>query len=228
MYIETCEQVFYTNKKPIPLDDVIASLDGYSHLFKMIPSVLTGIDESLLIDDITVYVDEIKTGSLLEIFLVGLAFGKQESFEQQLALTNDWLHNSLNSAGISNEQIRKIIIFLIVLIILQSADMTLDYIKNTFGGRNEASQIIQTHNNYYLNVSAEQLHTFTDAIKNAINRSIDIFGKKKVSKEVRKVIAPAKLETDSEIHFSNKINNKEEASVRFDKTLINALPSYDT
>ena len=84
MYIESQEKIYYSNKEPIPLDDVIGSLQGYSELIKMLPTVLEHLDDNLVIEDIKVFVDEVSKGSLWEVLVIGLAFGSQQSLDCHL------------------------------------------------------------------------------------------------------------------------------------------------
>ncbi|MCE7613677.1 hypothetical protein LZT09_03605 [Vibrio fluvialis] len=227
MYIESQEKIYYSNKEPIPLDDVIASLQGYSELIKMLPTVLEHLDDSLVIEDIKVYVDEVSKGSLWEVLLIGLAFGSQQSLDCHLTGVNDWSHEKLINAGITNKNIRNGLIVLVAILAVTGASMALDYMKKLLGGRDESTATIQANNNIFINIGAEAYGTTPDAIQSAIAHAIEVHGQTKVAKEARKIIAPAKLEQGAEVKFFSGANASDAPIVTFDRKLVEALPSYD-
>ncbi|WP_421261376.1 hypothetical protein [Aeromonas jandaei] len=227
MYIESQEKIYYSNKKPIPLDDVITSLQGYSELIKMLPSVLEHLDKSLLINDIKVYVDEVKKGSLWEVLLIGLAFGSQQSLDCHLTGANDWAHEKLMNAGITDKNIRNGLIILVAILAVSGASMAFDYMQKLLGGRDENASTIQANNNIFINIGAEAYGTTPDAIQVAISHAIDIHGQAKVAREAKKIISPAKLEPGAEIKFFSGVSDSDVPVITFNKDLVAALPSYD-
>lgn len=227
MYIESQERIYYSNKNPIPLDDVITSLQGYSELIKMLPSVLEHLDNSLLINDIKVYVDEVRKGSLWEVLLIGLAFGSQQSLDCHLTDANDWAHEKLMNAGITDKNIRNGLIVLVAILAVSAASMAFDYMQKLLGGRDESASTIQANNNIFINIGAEAYGTTPDAIQAAISHAIDVHGQAKVAKEAKKIISPAKLESGAEIKFFSGASDSDVPVITFDKDLVAALPSYD-
>ncbi|SMY16094.1 hypothetical protein [Photobacterium aquimaris] len=227
MYIEAREKIYYSNKQHIPLDTVIASLQGYSELIKMLPTVLEHLDSQLVIEDIKVYIDEIKSGSLWEVLLIGLAFGSQQSLDSHLTGVNDWSHEKLMNAGITDKNIRNGLIVLVAILAVSGASMAMEHMKKLLGGRNDSAATIQANNNIFINIGADAYGTTSDAIQSAIAHAINVHGQTKVAKEARKIIAPAKLEQGAEVKFFSEANASEDPVITFDKKLVEALPNYD-
>ncbi|MGF1906168.1 hypothetical protein [Aliivibrio salmonicida] len=227
MYVESQEKIYYSNKEPIPLDQVIASLQGYSELFKMVPTVLEKLDENLIIEEIKIFVDEVSKGSLWEILLIGLAFGSQQSLDAHFSSANSWTHEKLMNIGITDKNIRNGLIIIVAILAVSGASMAMDYMKKLLGGREESAATIQANNNIFINIGAEAYGTTPENIQNAIAHAIKQHGQHKVAKEARKIIAPAKLEQGAEMKFFSGSQSSGEPVIVFDKELVEALPSYD-
>ncbi|RWX52760.1 hypothetical protein [Photobacterium chitinilyticum] len=227
MYVVSQEKVYYSNKEPIPLDEVIASLQGLSELFKMVPTVLEYLDNNLIVEEIEVFVDEVSKGSLWEVLAVGLAFGTQQSFDEHLKNSNDWAHAKLMNAGITDKNIRNGLIVVVALLAVGGASLAFDSMKKLLGGREDSAATIQANNNIFINIGAEAYGTSPDAMQEAIASAIRQHGKKKVAKEARKVVAPAKREEEAEIKFFSGAHASDLPVLTFDKKLVEALPSYD-
>lgn len=72
-YFDASHRVYYSNKEPVPIADVIESLIGLEKLMRMTPkalSALTGVE----IQRVDVFVEQVESGSLLEEIGVRLFF----------------------------------------------------------------------------------------------------------------------------------------------------------
>ena len=131
------------------------------------------------------------------------------------------------NAGINDKNIRNGLIVLLAVLAVTGAMSAVEFIQKQFGGQQDKVAQIQANNNVFINIGAEAYNTTPEKIQSAIAHAIETHGRKKVAKEARKILSPAKLESDTEMRFFSDTVAAESPVLTFNKELINALPSYD-
>lgn len=77
---EASYRVYYNTKNPVPIKEIIASLQGLEGLLQCVPQALTNLT-GIEIDGSEFLVQTIKSGSLVDDFLLRFFFKDKESFE---------------------------------------------------------------------------------------------------------------------------------------------------
>lgn len=91
MLLSTGQRVYFSNHEPLPVEDVAESLLALKAIIERVPAVLTVLFPSISIQDVSVYLSEIKTGSLLEDLVVRLVWGNQGNLEAGVDRARDAL-----------------------------------------------------------------------------------------------------------------------------------------
>ncbi|MGL1932164.1 MAG: hypothetical protein OCC45_10435 [Desulfotalea sp.] len=82
--IEVPYRIKYTNKDPVPVKELIKSLESYEKLLCRTVPFVTSVCNGAEIVDIQVYVNKVQSGSLLEDFLVKVVFKDKDNYEKAL------------------------------------------------------------------------------------------------------------------------------------------------
>lgn len=91
MQITTGQRFFYSNHDPLPIEDVADSLLAMKALIEAVPEVFIGLFPSVSIQGLSIYVNEIKTGSLLEDLVVRFVWGNQSKLESDVDRARSFL-----------------------------------------------------------------------------------------------------------------------------------------
>jgi len=75
-------RVKYTNKEPVPIVEIVNSLQAYEKLLKRTGPFIEKSFEGSKVTDIQVYVSNLESGSLKESFLIKVFFENEEDYEQ--------------------------------------------------------------------------------------------------------------------------------------------------
>lgn len=81
-------EIFYSNRDPVPIAEIVESLLALERIVKASPRVLEGITR-VPIERVEVYVEELATGSLLERIAVKLFFKDEADLDAFLARVRD-------------------------------------------------------------------------------------------------------------------------------------------
>ncbi len=84
MQISTGQQLRYSNHDPLPIEDVADSLLAMKALIEAAPEVFIGLFPTVSIQGLSIYVNEIKSGSLLEDLAVRFVWGNQSKLESDI------------------------------------------------------------------------------------------------------------------------------------------------
>lgn len=80
--ITTHYQVKYTNRDPVPIDAIVKSLLAYERLLSLTPKFIEKAYHGIQVVDVSVAVQSLESGSLLEDFAIRYVFKGQENFDQ--------------------------------------------------------------------------------------------------------------------------------------------------
>lgn len=78
---EATHQLYFSTRNPVPVSDVIESLQGLEKLIRMSPRALQGLT-GVEIDHVDVFVEHLESGSLLERVLIRFYFKDEEGLNQ--------------------------------------------------------------------------------------------------------------------------------------------------
>lgn len=84
MQVTTGQRLYYSNHDPLPIEDVADSLLAMKAIIEAAPGVLTELFPTVSIQGITIYVNEIKSGSLLEDLVVRFVWGNQSKLDSEV------------------------------------------------------------------------------------------------------------------------------------------------
>ena len=112
MQISTGQQLRYSNHDPLPIEDVADSLLAMKALIEAAPEVFIGLFPTVSIQGLSIYVNEIKSGSLLEDLAVRFVWGNQSKLESDI----DSARSQLNVEGLlQNKPLLSCIILALIL-----------------------------------------------------------------------------------------------------------------
>jgi hypothetical protein len=185
--IVTGQTVYYSNKNHLSLEDIAESLLALKAIIETTPDVLERLKPGLQIQKVSVFVNEIKSGSLLEDLIVKFLFGNQEKLESSVqSLRKDIDVDSLLS--------NRTLVGAIIGALITGGGI---YLLNKLKGPEEQKQALQASQNVFIingaNLAGVTDEQFRSVIQGTIERNDHL------PKEAVKVVRPAKREGQTSI-----------------------------
>lgn len=191
MELTTSQTFYYSNKHHLSVEDVAESLLALQSFIKATPDVLERIIPGLQIQRVDVFVNEIKSGSLLEDLVVKFIWGNQESFDQHVA---DLRKDLKVDALLANKTLVGAVIGALVI----GGGI---YVANKMTAREEQKQTLQAVQNVFIvngaNLSGVDEQKFRRAIQEVLYKNDHL------QKDAVKVVKPAKRDAEATIVFNN-------------------------
>lgn len=191
--IKTEHQLYYNNKEPIPIPELVESLSGVEALFRRTPAMLEEMMPGVKIEDINIYVSELSSGSLKEDLIVDLIFGGQEEYDNFRTALQKFRKNGLKDMTSDDKKAMRPLLGLLLAGMIGAGAM---YIAKS---KQEPTTQIEAYNNTIINFGAGEFDIKGDEFKAIIEASIG--NKKKLVKDVVKIIKPAKLDPDASLEI---------------------------
>jgi hypothetical protein len=184
--IEVPYKIKFTNKNPVPVEQLVTSLLAYEKLLKRVGPFIEEACEGIIVIEINVLVSKIESGSLYEDLLVKVLFKTEENYEQAKEVIVKMFENNKVLTGAVCLGVAAYIGFGVrnAIIGQGNAGKPMTHIDAHHGA------IVQTGGT--MNISAQ-------AIDKILNRTTD---KKKASQEAIAALAPAQLEDDASVVFN--------------------------
>lgn len=184
--VEVPYKIKFTNKNPVPVEQLVESLLAYEKLIKRVGPFIEESCEGIIVVEIDVLVAKIESGSLYEDLLVKIVFKTEENYEQAKEVIAKMFENSPVLTGAVCVGVAAFIGFGVhnAIISQGNAGKPMVHIEAQQGA------IVQTGGT--MNISEK-------AINKILNRTRD---KKKVSKEAIAALAPAHLEDGVSVVFN--------------------------
>lgn len=179
--VETHYQVKYTNREPLPIADIVQSLESYERLLRRTPAFIEKAFDGIRITQVDVYVASLESGSLTEDFLIKYVFKGQENYDDAKAIFDNIVQD--------NEVLRTTVA------LGMGAVLTYGVMQVLPAGA--PTTHIEANNNNIINLggsvdlSADDIHMILDGM-------VD---KKKLSKDVVQVILPTKQDSSASIEI---------------------------
>lgn len=191
MELTTSQTFYYSNKHHLSVEDVAESLLALQSFIKATPDVLERIIPGLQIQRVDVFVNEIKSGSLLEDLVVKFIWGNQESFDQHVA---DLRKDLKVDALLANKTLVGAVIGALVI----GGGI---YVANRMTAQEEQKQTLQAVQNVFIvngaNLSGVDEQKFRSAIQEVLYKNDHL------QKDAVKVVKPAKRDAEATIVFNN-------------------------
>ncbi len=200
--LTSVHEFYYSNKKFVPIPDIIESLLSIEKLIQLSPSVLEHAT-NIPIHKIEVYVDEVSAGSLLEKIAVRLFFKSEEDMEAYL----DKIREKVQTPGMAKNLFLTTVIATIIGYGLYWAASS----KGDVG-----ATTINANNNVIINLGAGQVDLTPEAFKAIVETAVT--DKKAAATNAVGFLKPARGDLQATI----KLDQNE--ALEFKRDVINAAP----
>lgn len=179
--VETHYQVKYTNREPLPIADIVQSLESYERLLRRTPAFIEKAFDGITVTKIDVYVSSLESGSLTEDFLIKFVFKGQENYDEAKEVFNKIMQDNEVLRTAVAVGVGAIITFGAIKILPAGAPTTHIEANNnniiTIGGQ--------------IDLSADDIHTILDKLTD----------KKKLAQDVVQVILPSRRDSSASIEI---------------------------
>ena len=178
---QTSFRISYTNREPVPVQEVIKSLQALQGILPKVPDLIEGwLDVKISHGEF--FIESLETGSLIEDILMKLYFANQEELDAFMAKirSNPMLRNSLAGLALG--------------VLVTWGAMT------ALGSKTPANQVTIA-NSTIINVGAQQTGLTPEAFEAVVRQAVGD-QKKKVAENAVKLVHPAKADPQAEFQIS--------------------------
>lgn len=177
------ENVYYSTKKPVTVKEIIESLQGLEFVVKQTRGTLQKLTDCK-IDDVQLYVDELKSGSLIEDVIVRVFFGSEEEKNKFC----EKIHEKIGDGKMRNTIITAVLVGIIgygIYLAIKPSD---------------PNYVINANNNVIINIGDSPKITnekLTEIIRDSITNQ------KSLAQNTIKVLSPARADESSSIQIGD-------------------------
>lgn len=190
-------ELYFSTKEPVPIKLVIESLQGLNYILSNSKKTFQSILDAEL-EDVQIYIDELKSGSLREKILVELIFKDEQKLDEWLEKMNEKLKNNTPLKVLLGSVLGAILVILVY---------------NSLSPSDQAGQRIGD-NNVFITINGA-IDTKSDDIIKSVGDSFK--NTNKLKENIVKTVAPSRIDDKSNIIF----NGKE----LLDSSTINKIPT---
>lgn len=208
MQTTSVQTLYYSNERGLEVEDVADSLLAFKALIQRTPDVLAQLFPTLSIQSVSVTVESVSSGSLLEDLLVKIVWGNQE----ELSKDTEKLRTTLNLRELlQNKKFMSILLFSLIL------GAGIHLLKKN-GATEAQKQVIQGNQNNILVIGSQLTGIAPLAIESAINTVVS--SNPSVAREAMRVVGPAKKEEGASLAAGKQ------SEVGLTPETIRAMPSF--
>lgn len=177
------ENFYYSTKKPVTVKEIIESLQGLEFVVKQTRGTLQKLTDCK-IDNVQLYVDELKSGSLIEDVIVRVFFGSEEEKNKFC----EKIHEKIGDGKMRNTIITAVLVGIIgygIYLAIKPSD---------------PNYVINANNNVIINIGDSQKITnekLTEIIRDSITNQ------KSLAQNTIKVLSPARTDESSSIQIGD-------------------------
>lgn len=177
------ENFYYSTKKPVTVKEIIESLQGLEFVVKQTRGTLQKLTDCK-IDDVQLYVDELKSGSLIEDVIVRVFFGSEEEKNKFC----EKIHEKIGDGKMRNTIITAVLVGIIgygIYLAIKPSD---------------PNYVINANNNVIINIGDSPKITnekLTEIIRDSITNQ------KSLAQNTIKVLSPARADESSSIQIGD-------------------------
>lgn len=202
------QQIYYSNKKLIPIEDVADSLLALERVIRHSPEVLEALFPGVKIGAVDIYIKALKSDSLWEDVVVKFMFGSQDKLD--LFIEN--ARERLGMNKISNDGLLSVIIILLIFVgysYLLNRDQTVTQ---------QQRDTIEANNNTIINIGAGMVDMTAEEFRILIDGAVK--DKEKLAKDAVRIVKPAKLDPEASITFNDN------QALQILPETVRAMPGY--
>lgn len=191
--------IYYSNKQPIPIRDVAESLIALEDIIRQSPAVLEAMFPGTHILHVEVYIDHLKSDSLLADVAVKFVFGSHSKLDEFIFNTREriGMDELMNDPNLLST-------ILLIMILIGGAY----YLGRNTTASPEKKATIEANNNTIIQIGAGLVNLEAEDFKTIIDSAIK--DKDKLAENAVKLVKPAKRDQDATITF----NNNEELRIK--------------
>lgn len=177
------ENFYYSTKKPVTVKEIIESLQGLEFVVKQTRGTLQKLTDCK-IDNVQLYVDELKSGSLIEDVIVRVFFGSEEEKNKFC----EKIHEKIGDGKMRNTIITAVLVGIIgygIYLAIKPSD---------------PNYVINANNNVIINIGDSPKITnekLTEIIRDSITNQ------KSLAQNTIKVLSPARTDESSSIQIGD-------------------------
>ena len=177
------ENFYYSTKKPVTVKEIIESLQGLEFVVKQTRGTLQKLTDCK-IDNVQLYVDELKSGSLIEDVIVRVFFGSEEEKNKFC----EKIHEKIGDGKMRNTIITAVLVGIIgygIYLAIKPSD---------------PNYVINANNNVIINIDDSPKITnekLTEIIRDSITNQ------KSLAQNTIKVLSPARADESSSIQIGD-------------------------
>lgn len=189
-------QIYYTNEKPVPAEEIAEALYALTRVVERSPRVLKKLIPGVSKAEARVFVDKLVSGSIREDIFITLIFNSKEEMEKTIRRVREKLGIDLNTkSGV----IRAIVIGLLLVGASAAAGYSVAQLLSSETPPQKAT--VEVSHNTILSIG-ENSGLNGDQILKAIEMTVR--NKNQLASDAVKVIKPAKRDPKAEIRFDNR------------------------
>lgn len=189
------QKIYYSNKKRLPAREIAESLMALDAVIEQSGDVIEAIFPDITVERIDIFIESIKSDSLLEDIIVKLIFGDTKKLDDMISATR-------KKTGIDKFMDNPQALSAILLAMIVAGG---SYAIGKYSAATPTQKaIIEANNNTILNIGAGMIDIEAGELKALIEGGIK--DKDKLAKNAIKVIKPAKFDPSATITFSDNPN----------------------
>lgn len=206
MEVTVHQQIYYSNKKRVPIKDVAESLLALESIIHQSPDILEAMLPGIRIDAVEVFIEELKSDSIWEEFAIRFIFGSQQEFDE-------FVFNA-RERGMDFIKNNNLLSAIIIAMVLSGGSYYLGKDKTS---KPDQKTIIEANNNTIIQIGANLVELQAEDFKAIIEGAIS--NKEKLAKDAASFVKPAKLDPTANITFNGN------SDLQISSESIRAMPS---
>ena len=206
MELEIGQQVYYSNKEWVPVSEIASSLIALESVIKQTPDVFEALFPGTIIQQVDVYVRELRSDSIYEDLVVKFIFGTQENLDNFI---KDFRHRVGLEKAMENPKVFGAVI--LVIIFIGGA-----YAIGKSSINEDKKALIEANNNTIIQIGADAVDLDTDSFIKIIDAALK--DPKRLAKDASEVVKPAKRDRNATITLND------DPSLRIERPFIESMP----
>ncbi|WP_022949502.1 hypothetical protein [Methylohalobius crimeensis] len=207
MELTVSQQIYYSNKKLVPIKEVAESLLSLEEVIRHSPKVLESLFPGTKVQAVDIFIKELRSDSIWEDVVVKFLFGSQENLDQ-------FISHARKRMGMDKIMSNPQLLSAIILVLILSS--VAYYLGREQSATPEQQATIEANNNTIINIGAGMMEMSAEEFKALVDGAIA--NKAKLAKYAARVVKPAKNDPGASITF----NGNEE--LRITPETVKAIP----
>lgn len=203
------QQIYYSNRKLVPIKDVAESLLALEAILRQTPQILESFFPGTKIQQVDIFINELQSGSIYEDIFVKFVFGDQQKFDA-------FIEGSREKLGMEFLMNNPKLLSAIVLAIIFGGGLY--FLNKDPAAKPEQRAAIEANNNTIIQIGSGMLEIKPEHFKAIIEAATK--DKEVVAKNAIKIVNPAKLDPEASITFSH------DPELQIKNEAVKAMPKY--